>query len=111
MKLMTLQQAMEHAATDVHCTRTKFGNDAWAFDKAVEYWQKRALRADLETGTAYYRDGWLAHFTGYDWADVYSDMPHAVFHDFFKGALCNSAAHLIQEAQVDNKTTNLGLAA
>ena len=96
MKIMTLKQALDHAAADVFCTRQKYGKDAWAFDQSVEYWTKRNLLADIEAGTTKDRDGQRSRFTAYDWAHVYEEMPHAVFHDFFRGDICNAAGRLLR---------------
>lgn len=94
--MITLQQAMDVAATTVYLDRRKFDEQfgPGLFDKAVEHHTKKRLRADIETGTTYRERGWVAQFVSYDWEDHYKDAPHFVWFDFFLPIIGNSVSRM-----------------
>lgn len=96
MKKITLRQAMEAAGTAVYLDRQKadaqFGPGL--FDKAVAYHEKRNLRAYIESGTTWDRDGMRTRFVNYDGGGQYREAPHFVWFDFFRGTIMNSVSRL-----------------
>ena len=93
---MTLSQACEHAGTAVHMDRQKadeqFG--AGLFDKAIEHHTKRGLSVDLTKGTTRDRAGLQSRFINYIGEQTYTDAPHFVWFDFFRGAVLNSCSRM-----------------
>lgn len=92
MKIISLNHAMESAATAVYLDRQKIGGDI--FDKAVAHHSALRLVADIEKGSTKNRHGFVSQFAGYDWQKVYEDAPHFVYFDFFRPAILNSCGRI-----------------
>lgn len=91
-RVVTLAEAMEHAATAVYLCRQKWGDEV--FDAAVKHHTARRLRADVEAGTTTDTVGVRSRFADYDWAATYTDAPHFVWFDFFRGEIENSCSRI-----------------
>ena len=93
MRIVTLREAMEWAPDDVHADMYGEGSKEHAqrVQQAVEHWNRRKLTANIDTGTVRDRDGVVAQFTAYDWADNYTENPSHIYFDFFASVVRNSA--------------------
>ena len=96
MRIVTLNEAMDAAATAVHLDRQRadrqFG--AGLFDRAVAHHRKLDLRANITRGTTQDRRGQQSRYIAYDWAHVYDGAPHSIWQDFFRGAILNSCSRM-----------------
>ena len=70
----------------------QFGQDA--FEQALAYHSALNLRADITLGTTYDRNGQCSGFLAYDWAERYTGDPEAIWNDFFRPAVGNSASRI-----------------
>jgi len=96
MNIVTLAEAVDAAPEDVRAYRARadeqFG--AGLFDKAVAHHNNLRLRANTSNGTTLDKYGETSRFTNYDWAHVYEDAPHLIWHDFFSGTIMNSCSRM-----------------
>jgi hypothetical protein len=96
MKIVTLNEAMDAAATAVYVDRKKadqqFG--VGLFDKAVAHHNNLGLRANISKGTTRNKRGQQSKYVNYDWAHVYEDAPHFIWYDFFRGVIMNSCSRM-----------------
>ena len=83
------------SATELHLLRERAENKP-LFDEAVAYMKRMNFRADIARGCTRNKDGIVAQFVNYDWAQEYADYPHFVFHDFFRGHLLNKYSRLVR---------------
>ncbi len=92
MQTITLEQAIYHAAQGAWMDAHNKGQDhAQRMQQAREHWNRRKLTANIDTGTVRDRDGVVAQFTAYDWADNYTENPAHIYFDFFASVVRNSA--------------------
>jgi hypothetical protein len=96
MKIVTLNEAMDAAPEDVRAYRARadeqFG--AGLFDKAVAHHNNLRLRANISNGTTQDKHGQKSKYIDYNWAHVYEDAPHLIWHDFFSGTIMNSCSRM-----------------
>lgn len=92
---MTFDQSIEQSATEFHLLRER-AEDQAAFDQAVESMRTERWTCNVKTGTTRNRDGVMAQFIAYDWADTYAANPAHVFYDYFRGALLNKYSRILR---------------
>jgi hypothetical protein len=94
---VTLRDAISDAAQGAYMDAHNKGPDhARAMADARKYWEGRALRVDISTGTVRDCDGTVAQIVNYDGPQQYEAAPNFIYWDFFAPILTNSAGKIKQ---------------